>query len=219
MHPVLKAFTLIWTSDDPVQWCIYIEGILPKGPYLPCESMAGRALLAGYHRYVELGGNEWKACPIAKTLGWHPFGIKVHLQGRQQAARMARDLLWRDLLHGNSVYMVRSCRARFLHIIRVSTVSEVGGLQENCSQQPVPRSNFKFKLKLPPGLTPVAHLLRAACCRVNAPVVFLWFYFAGRMSCCSRVACPVLGKHSFNQTFCFKSIPSLTEGLYYPGYF
>ena len=30
----------------------YIEGILPKGPYLPCVSMAGRALLAGYHRYV-----------------------------------------------------------------------------------------------------------------------------------------------------------------------
>ena len=29
-----------------------IEGILPKGPYLPCVSMAGRALLAGYHRYV-----------------------------------------------------------------------------------------------------------------------------------------------------------------------
>ena len=30
----------------------YIEGILPKGPYLPCVSMASRALLAGYHRYV-----------------------------------------------------------------------------------------------------------------------------------------------------------------------
>ena len=30
--------------------CIYI---LPKGPYLPCISMAGRALLAGYHRYLE----------------------------------------------------------------------------------------------------------------------------------------------------------------------
>ena len=27
------------------------EGILPKGPYLPCVNMAGRALLAGYHRY------------------------------------------------------------------------------------------------------------------------------------------------------------------------
>ena len=26
---------------------IYIEGILPKGPYLPCVSMAGMALLAG----------------------------------------------------------------------------------------------------------------------------------------------------------------------------
>ena len=30
-----------------------INGILPKGPYLPCVSIAGRALLAGYHRYVD----------------------------------------------------------------------------------------------------------------------------------------------------------------------
>ena len=30
----------------------YIEGNLPKGPHLPCVSMADRALLAGYHRYV-----------------------------------------------------------------------------------------------------------------------------------------------------------------------
>ena len=27
-----------------------VKGILPKGPYLPCVSMAGRVLLAGYHR-------------------------------------------------------------------------------------------------------------------------------------------------------------------------
>ena len=27
-----------------------LEGILAKGPYLPCVSMAGRALLAGYPR-------------------------------------------------------------------------------------------------------------------------------------------------------------------------
>ena len=29
-----------------------VEGILPKGPYLPCVSMAGRPFLAGYHRVV-----------------------------------------------------------------------------------------------------------------------------------------------------------------------
>ena len=29
----------------------YTEGILPKGPYLPCISMAGRAFLAGYHQH------------------------------------------------------------------------------------------------------------------------------------------------------------------------
>ena len=32
----------------------YIEGILPKGRYLACVSMAGRALLAGYNRYKKV---------------------------------------------------------------------------------------------------------------------------------------------------------------------
>ena len=32
---------------------LYFEGILPKGPYPPCLRMADRALLAGYHRFVE----------------------------------------------------------------------------------------------------------------------------------------------------------------------
>ena len=31
---------------------VEFEGILPKGPYLPCVSMAGRALLVGYHRIL-----------------------------------------------------------------------------------------------------------------------------------------------------------------------
>ena len=35
----------VWTT------VIIIEGILPKGPYLPWVKMAGRALSAGYHRY------------------------------------------------------------------------------------------------------------------------------------------------------------------------
>ena len=42
--------------------------------------------------------------------------VKVRLHGTRQAGRLARDLLC-----GNSVYMVSSCRARLLHIIHVST--------------------------------------------------------------------------------------------------
>ena len=30
---------------------VIFDGILPKGPYLPCVSMTGRALLAGYPRF------------------------------------------------------------------------------------------------------------------------------------------------------------------------
>ena len=128
-----------------------------------------------------------------------PLSLKVRLHGRRQAARLARDMLQRDLLRGNSVYMVGSCRARLLHIIHVSAVSDVGVLQEKCSWQPVPRGNYKFKLKMPPGLAAVARLLRAACCRVNAPVVFLWFYFAARLSRRSRAPCKRSFRHTLRQ--------------------
>ena len=67
----------------------------------------------------------------------------------------------------------------------------------NCSWQHVPPGNFKFKLKLPPGLAADTHLLRAACRRVNAPVVFLCFYFVVRLSHRSRAACRVPCKRSF----------------------
>ena len=59
----------------------------------------------------------------------------------------------------------------------------------NCSRQHVPRGNYKFKLKLPPGLAAVAHLLHAACRHVNAPAVFLCFYFCGAV-----VALPVASR-------------------------
>ena len=55
--------TLLWVMKQSIHhntvtrmtpamlWWTY-EGILPKGPYLPCVSMAGRALLAGYPQYT-----------------------------------------------------------------------------------------------------------------------------------------------------------------------
>ena len=47
----------LFEMDEVVYWpchwsAVHFEGILPKGPYLPCVSMAGRALLAGYPRFV-----------------------------------------------------------------------------------------------------------------------------------------------------------------------
>ena len=55
------SFRLNWNgchrhSNTLVNWSqvhgIKYRGHPTKGPYLPCVSMAGRALLAGYHRYV-----------------------------------------------------------------------------------------------------------------------------------------------------------------------
>ena len=49
-------FTLCLWCVMVCQWSILsIEGILPKGSYLPCVSMAGRALLAGYPRHIVQG--------------------------------------------------------------------------------------------------------------------------------------------------------------------
>ena len=115
--------------------------------------------------------------------------VKVRLHGTRQAARLARDMLQRDLLCGNSIYMVSSCRTRLLHIIHVSAFWGSVFFKENwgnCSRQHVPRGNYKLKLKLPPGLTAPERLLRAACRLVNAPVVCLCFYICGAAVCLSR---------------------------------
>ena len=58
----------------------------------------------------------WEVCVLSACY----VGIKVRLHGTRQAARLARDMLQRDLLRGNSIYMVGSSRARLLHIIHVS---------------------------------------------------------------------------------------------------
>ena len=44
---VFMVELFLWIT---VWW--YMEGILLKGPYLPCVSIGGRALLAGYPRYA-----------------------------------------------------------------------------------------------------------------------------------------------------------------------
>ena len=59
------AWNIIWFRSIT----IYIEGILPKWPYLPCVSMAGRALLA-----VSLAGRALLAVSMAgrALLAWYP---------------------------------------------------------------------------------------------------------------------------------------------------
>ena len=54
--------------------CSNIEGILPKGPYLPCVNMAGRALLAGHHRYRHDNESKGKQTKERSTLSSWYFG-------------------------------------------------------------------------------------------------------------------------------------------------
>ena len=56
----------------------HFEGILPKGPYLPCVSMAGRALLAGYHRLYRNTGHIVRVKLYSVDFDWlycYHFGI------------------------------------------------------------------------------------------------------------------------------------------------
>ena len=64
----------------------YIEGILLKGPYLSCVSMAGRALLAGYPRIM--CQNTWKT--LDKSVTFHLFYTKatVWIDADSQAVRI-----------------------------------------------------------------------------------------------------------------------------------
>ena len=74
--PTMSGPRRHWTTEmnRTVQPFWHIEGILPKGPYLPCVSMAGRALLAGYHRYVlfpwSLKGEMGMLAVQHQTQGW-----------------------------------------------------------------------------------------------------------------------------------------------------
>ena len=58
---------------------LYIEGILPEGPYQPCLRMADRVLLAVYHRYVGM-------CAIKGISGLDkyikPTLLRIHYRDR-----------------------------------------------------------------------------------------------------------------------------------------
>ena len=52
---------------------LHIEGILPIGPYRPCLSMAGRALLVGYHWYM----HQWIGSALVQIMVCHLFDAKL----------------------------------------------------------------------------------------------------------------------------------------------
>ena len=62
-HPSIKT-GLIYSNRT------HFEGILPKGPYLPCVSMVGRTLLAGYHRF-----SKWINMTEGASTHPHPLDV------------------------------------------------------------------------------------------------------------------------------------------------
>ena len=102
-------------------WQWHFEGILPKGPYLPCVSMAGRALLAGY---PQLMGVRW-VCSVHHLLTHHSPDSKVHgahlgLTGTRWAPCWPHELCYL----GHSPDAIWS--------MRYNITMENGGLWTNC---------------------------------------------------------------------------------------
>ena len=61
------------TNHDKAHPILHTEGILPKGPYLPCVSMAGRALLAGIPS-MSLGKHE-QQCVLISNRDQNPISF------------------------------------------------------------------------------------------------------------------------------------------------
>ena len=123
------------------EWCIVGYGTgalwdlcwLPKsGSKIDMTEYRWLSTRLWYHSFAL---SHWY--PLTHQTEWYIMWlitIKVLLHETRQAARLARDMLQRDLLRGNSVYMVGSCRTRLLHIIHVSAFFGVGVLQRKLRQ-------------------------------------------------------------------------------------
>ena len=73
------------------------DGILPKGPYLPCLCMADRALLAGYPRNMYISGQcSYRSCTIIAyiegILPKQPYLPCVSMAGRALLAGYHRHI-------------------------------------------------------------------------------------------------------------------------------
>ena len=72
-----------------------VEGILPKEPYLPCVSMAGRAVLAGYHRsmFPTQGACLGFSVPLEMG-GFRRQNLVIIPYPTPQRRRMFRSMAW-----------------------------------------------------------------------------------------------------------------------------
>ena len=68
-YPYTYTYIYIHIYQLIIQF-VDIEGILPKGPYLACVSMAGRALLEWYRRYMACPIYHFSMTKICETI-WH----------------------------------------------------------------------------------------------------------------------------------------------------
>ena len=77
---------------------VQFEGILPKGPYLPCLSMAGRALLAGYHRIMRF--LVWRiSCKFSMDM-WVTFIVPSECTKWSYSASAVQSKHWIHKCHG-----------------------------------------------------------------------------------------------------------------------
>ena len=127
---LVVAFFKIMIKQDEIfsfiAWA-YIEGILPKGPYRPCVSMAGRALLAGYHRYVVshlmciFTPLDFSANPNKKPIG-HDIDCIISLR-HYHIANFMRYLYDFYIIPDRCIRFIYLCVPHLHHLLLVLTIS------------------------------------------------------------------------------------------------
>ena len=106
----------------------YIEGILPKGPYLSCVIMADRALLAGYPRYEPV--RLVIACSVPSYNTDHCWFIVDLSPCKQMSVKFeskfndehSRKLSWKCHLQNGTLYVpVPQCVKLGIEYLRVTS--------------------------------------------------------------------------------------------------
>ena len=113
---------------------IHIEGILPKGPYLPCVSMASRTLLAGYPRYTLL---DWMDLDVNSGRIWYLIMLTMTASSIFEFTLLTQlpwITDWWPYLLRTSQYRWISARLQDCGNSSALTV----GLPQSCTKPPIP---------------------------------------------------------------------------------
>ena len=138
--------------------CGEFDGILPKGPYLPCVSMAGRALLAGYrqiHRSLVNSPqkDQWRGALMFSLIcawmnGWvnnHEAGdLRCHHSHYYCNVALSHRYVHTYGLSLDKVVLRRHCKLSYLQDSKVHPACVTLQQKTNCTKIVIWHHSFDF---------------------------------------------------------------------------